>query len=228
MPAPRAPRLLSASRRSADLALLRRRVERSWAAGEGPDQEVSHARRHARRRPLGSHQRRLAMFRALQHSHKAPAFRTCHTAAHARGWTLWTAARRAACVRAALHLLHAACTMGGGRAGLSPRSPLLCFGWCTFFISFFLDLNSTRSTHTHTHTHTRTHSSQASQACARGPRRGRPAAGHIHSLSLVGRRDQVQDYVATHGIKSAPLCEHGVELGSLLLAGQQREEAGAI
>lgn len=71
------------------------------------------------------------------------------------------------------------------------------------------------------------------QACAAvrtwpAGRHGRPAAGHIYSLSLVGRRDQVQDYVATHGIKSAPLCEHGVELGSLLLAGQQREEAGAI
>ena len=187
MPAPRAPRLLSASRRSADLALLRRRVERSWAAGEGPDQEVSHARRHARRRPLGSRQRRLAMFRALQHSHKAPAFRTCHTAAHARGWTLWTAARRAACVRAALHLLHAACTMGGGRAGLSPRSPLLCFGWCTFFISFFLDLNSTRSTHTHSHTHTHTHTqlTGVSGLCAWSPPR---PAGRGSYPQLITRR----------------------------------------
>ena len=90
MPAPRAPRLLSASRRSADLALLRRRVERSWAAGEGPDQEVSHARRHARRRPLGSRQRRLAMFRALQHLHKAPAFRINRTRATPRRMRAWS------------------------------------------------------------------------------------------------------------------------------------------
>ena len=151
MPAPRAPRLLSASRRSADLALLRRRVERSWAAGEGPDQEVSHARRHARRRPLGSRQRRLAMFRALQHLHKAPAFRINRTHAtprRMRAWTLiWTperhrtGERRAACARNAHFIslslprvLHARCRR---------RTPFSCLV-CTFvyrhIISFLSDI----------------------------------------------------------------------------------------
>ena len=183
----------------------------------------------------------VSPFARCQHPHKAPTFRTRHTqprsAAHARG----------------LHSLHTSPPSMLCMHDAGPDSvPLF---WCP--VHFFSDLHSLSISYFYTCPRERlqtapqrpdrgsqytiytqyadsqpvtqlqplTHSQRLVICVAR---RGRPAAGHIYSLSLVGRRDQVQDYVATHGIKSAPLCEHGVELGSLLLAGQQREEAGAI